>query len=133
MIKNEKDSNIKKSDMDFSKELNKGINFIGNLSNRKREKILELLKNVQKIQRTSLSKREKTADIKKLMWTNQTPLSKILIGAFIGTIAGVFIFGSGGIGIAGLGGAIGIWGGLAGTAGGIMISSLIQNFEKKPD
>lgn len=66
------------------------------------------------------------------MWTNQTPLSKILIGAFIGTIAGVFIFGSGGIGIAGLGGAVGIWGGLAGTVGGVLISSLIQNFEKKP-
>jgi len=42
------------------------------------------------------------------------------------------IFGSGGIGIAGLGGAVGIWGGLAGTVGGILISSLIQNFEKKP-
>jgi len=131
MIKREKESNIKKSDIDFTKELNMGTKFIANLSNRKREKILELLNSVQKIQKSSLSKTEKAAEIKKLMWINQTPLSKILIGAFIGTIAGVFIFGSGGIGIAGLGGAIGIWGGLAGTVGGVLISSLIQNFEKK--
>jgi len=129
MIKNEKDNN----DLDLSKGgLIKATKFITNLSNIKREKILELLKKVQNIQKSRLSKTEKASEIKKIMWTNQTPLSKILIGAFIGTIAGVFIFGSGGIGIAGLGGAVGIWGGLAGTVGGVLISSLIQNFEKKP-
>jgi len=127
MIKNEKDNN----DLDLSKGLIKATKFITNLSNIKREKILDLLKKVQNIQKSSLSKTEKASEIKKIMWTNQTPLSKILIGAFIGTIAGVFIFGSGGIGIAGLGGAVGIWGGLAGTVGGVLISSLIQNFEKK--
>ncbi len=63
------------------------------------------------------------------MWTVQSASSKLWIGGIIGTIVGFLIFGTGGIGIAGLGSAIGIWGFLAGTTGGVLISSLIQNFE----
>jgi hypothetical protein len=37
------------------------------------------------------------------------------------------------VGIAALGGGIGIWGFLAGTTGGVLISSLLQNFESSTD
>ena len=49
MIKNEKDNN----DLDLSKGLIKATKFITNLSNIKREKILDLLKKVQNIQKSS--------------------------------------------------------------------------------
>ena len=62
MIKNEKDNN----DLDLSKGgLIKATKFITNLSNIKREKILELLKKVQNIQKSRLSKTEKASEIKK--------------------------------------------------------------------
>jgi len=121
-----------KSESDFSKEKNKAILFITNLSQTKREKLLALLIKIQKIQKSKLNTSEKAIEIKKIMWTNQSPGSKLLIGGLIGTIGGIFIFGTGGLGIVGLGGAIGVWGGLAGTAGGVLVSSIIQNFEKQP-
>ncbi|WP_204347092.1 hypothetical protein [Psychroserpens algicola] len=118
------------TETEFSERIKKGIEYIAKLSEKQRERILELLKEVQKIQKSELSTTEKTSEIKNLMWTNQSVSSKLLIGGFLGTIAGLLIFGTGGIGIAGLGSAIGVWGFLAGTAGGVLISSLIQNFEK---
>jgi len=120
-----------KSESDFSKEINKAILFITKLSKTKREVLLELLKKIQIIQKSKLNSSEKATEIKKIMWINQSPVSKLIIGGLIGTIGGLFIFGTGGIGIAGLGGAIGVWGFLAGTAGGVVVSSIIQNFENK--
>ena len=39
------------------------------------------------------------------------------------------MFGTGGIGIAAFASSTGIWGFVVGTAGGVLISTLIQNFE----
>ncbi|RMA67702.1 hypothetical protein [Ulvibacter antarcticus] len=119
-----------KSDILEYEQINKGIIFLKKLSTKQRERLLGLLKKVQEIQTSELSKTEKTTEIKKVLWTDQSPRSKLFIGGFLGTIVGLMIFGTGGIGIAGLGGAIGVWGFLAGTTGGILISSIIQNFEK---
>jgi hypothetical protein len=127
--KKEKVNNKNKTQRDFSNEINKAIIFISNLSKNKRNLLIELLKEVQKIQNSTLSTSEKALEIKKIMWTNQSRGAKYIIGSLLGTIGGLFIFGTGGIGIVGLGGAIGGWGFLAGTAGGLFISSLIQNFE----
>lgn len=65
------------------------------------------------------------------MWSNQPTSSKLFIGAFLGAITGLFIFGTGGIGIAALGTGVGVWGWLATAAGGSAIASIIQNFENK--
>ena len=118
-----------KSKNDLSKEISKGSLFLKRLPKNQREIILNLLKEIHRVQKSKLSTGEKAAEIKKIMWTNQSPGSKLIIGGLIGSFAGLFVFGTGGIGIAGLGGAIGIWGGLAGTVGGVLVSSLIQNFE----
>ncbi len=116
---------------EISKILKKAIEFISNLSEKHKTKFLILLKKVEGIQKSNLSSKEKTNEIKRVLWIEQSPKSKLLIGAFLGTIAGFFVFGTGGIGIVGLGSGIGIWGFLAGTAGGVLISSIIQNFENK--
>lgn len=113
--------------------IEKALNFISKLSKSKKEKVHKLLLEVKNIQDSDLSNGEKTSKIKSLLWTNQNVKSKIIIGGLIGTLLGLAIFGTGGIGIAGLGGAIGVWGFLSGTMGGVLISSLIVNFEKKND
>lgn len=120
-----KDTKIEKSNID------KTLNFISKLSKDKKEKIYKLLLKVKEIQESDLSTNEKSSKIKSLLWTKQNVKNKILIGGFLGTLLGLAIFGTGGIGIAGLGGAIGVWGFLAGTMGGVLISSLIANFENK--
>ncbi|HPF96973.1 MAG TPA: hypothetical protein PLZ00_06095 [Mangrovimonas sp.] len=101
------------------------------INNSQKSKLLGVLKEVQKIQNSDLKKSDKVTKIKYELWTKHNAKTKLLIGGFLGTIFGFTIFGTGGIGIAALGGATGIWGFLAGTAGGVLISSLIQNFEKK--
>ena len=88
-----------------------------------------MLIKVRDIQNSELSNIEKTNRIKLQLWTNQSIKNKIIIGGLIGTLFGFVIFGTSGIGIAGLGSAIGVWGFLAGTMGGALISSLIANFE----
>ena len=119
-----------KSESEVLSKVNKGINYISKLSEKQQKRILNLLKEVQKIQKSELTTSEKTAEIKQLLWTDQSMGSKLFIGGFLGTIAGLVIFGTGGIGIVGLGGAIGVWGFLAGTTGGVLITSIIQNFKK---
>lgn len=116
---------------EFDNKLKKGIDYISNLSEERRERILKLLNDVQKVHKSELNSLGKRTEIKRIMWSDQSARSKLFIGGFLGSIVGLFIFGTGGIGIAGLGGAIGIWGFLAGTTGGLLVSSLIQNFEKK--
>ena len=122
---------MNKSKSEVLGKVNKGISYISKLSEKQQKKILDLLKGVQKIQKSELTTSEKTAKIKQLLWTDQSMVSKLFIGGFLGTIAGLVIFGTGGIGIAGLGGAVGVWGFLAGTTGGVLITSIIQNFNKK--
>jgi len=125
------DSDSKPNDSELNERIKKGIDFISKLSRKQRERILSLLIKVQEIQNSNLNSSEKTSEIKRILWTNQSSLSKLFIGGLLGTIGGLMVFGTGGIGIAGLGGAVGIWGFLTGTAGGVLISSLIQNFEKR--
>lgn len=96
-----------------------------------KNKLVDLLREVQKIQNSNLDRNEKISKIKNELWTKHSPKTKLLIGGFLGTIFGFAVFGTGGIGIAALGSATGIWGFLAGTTGGVLVSSLIQNFEKK--
>jgi hypothetical protein len=116
---------------DVSEKLKKAIDFISKLSEDQKQKIIKLLKEVQGIQKSELTIKEKSNEIKRVLWTEQSSKSKLLIGAFLGTIMGFALFGTGGIGIVALGGGLGIWGFFAGTAGGVLISSLIQNFENK--
>ncbi len=111
--------------------LEKGIKYFSKLSSSKKEKLITLLKEVQSIQASDLKTKEKVLEIKKIMWSKQSPSSKLFIGAFLGAITGLFVFGTGGIGIAALGTGVGIWGWLATAAGGAFVSSLIQNYEKK--
>jgi hypothetical protein len=117
----------------MSEKVKKAINYIVNLSKNQRDLILELLKEVQKIQKSDLSSAEKTTKIKTIMWASQSARSKLFIGGFLGSVVGLIIFGTGGVGIAGLGSAIGVWGFLAGTAGGVFVSSLIQNFKNNKE
>lgn len=117
-------------DNEITVQVQKGIDFLLKLSKKQRDKFLALLKEVESIQKSNLTTEEKAKEIKKVLWSKRSVKGKLLIGAFLGTITGLVIFGTGGIGIAGLGGAIGVWGWLAGAAGGVLVSSLIQNFEK---
>lgn len=121
------------SDNEITVQVQKGIDFLLKLSKKQRDKFLALLKEVESIQKSNLATEEKAKEIKKVLWSKRSVKGKLLIGAFLGTITGLVIFGTGGIGIAGLGGAIGVWGWLAGAAGGVLVSSLIQNFEKDKD
>ncbi|TDU40348.1 hypothetical protein BXY82_2395 [Gelidibacter sediminis] len=120
-------------DNEITVQVQKGIDFLLKLSKKQRDKFLALLKEVESIQKSNLTTEEKAKEIKKVLWSKRSVKGKLLIGAFLGTITGLVIFGTGGIGIAGLGGAIGVWGWLAGAAGGVLVSSLIQNFEKNKD
>lgn len=120
-------------DNEITVQVQKGIDFLLKLSKKQRDKFLALLKEVESIQKSNLATEEKAKEIKKVLWSKRSVKGKLLIGAFLGTITGLVIFGTGGIGIAGLGGAIGVWGWLAGAAGGVLVSSLIQNFEKNKD
>ncbi len=115
------------------REMNANVttNQLKNLDPQKQQKFIELLKQVQRIQQSMLSNSEKASKIKEILWTNQSTSGKLWIGAILGSLTGLAIFGTGGIGIAGLGGAVGIWGFLTGTAGGILVSSVIQNYEKR--
>lgn len=120
-------------DNEITVQVQKGIDFLLKLSKKQRDKFLALLKEVESIQKSNLATEEKAKEIKKVLWSKRSVKGKLLIRAFLGTITGLVIFGTGGIGIAGLGGAIGVWGWLAGAAGGVLVSSLIQNFEKDKD
>ncbi len=113
----------------FIDNIKKGIKYFSKLSKKQQDKIKTLLKKVDEVQKSNKSFGEKTSEIKKIMWTKQSVKSKLFIGGFLGTIFGFWVFGTGGIGIAGLGSAFGVWGFLAGTAGGVLVTSLLQNFE----
>jgi hypothetical protein len=119
-----------KSKTSISDLLKKAIELIMKMSKQKRQYLLQIFKKVEQVQKSNSDFEEKTLKIKTILWTEQPLNAKLFIGAFLGTIAGLVIFGTGGIGIAALGGAIGFWGFLAGTAGGTFIASLIHNFEK---
>lgn len=112
-------------------EFEKGLRYIEKLSSSKKEKLMAILKKVKDVQSSNLTTKEKTKEIKRIMWSDQSTNNKLFIGAFLGAITGLFVFGTGGIGIAALGTGVGIWGWLATAAGGAFISSLIQNYEKK--
>tara|TARA_R110000868_G_C10789163_1_gene756137 strand:- start:99 stop:1109 length:1011 start_codon:yes stop_codon:yes gene_type:complete len=124
-------SNSEPNESELNQRIKKGIDFISKLSEKQRKRILNLLEKVQDVQKSNMESSQKTAEIKRILWTDQSSLSKLFIGGLLGTVCGLMIFGTGGIGIAGLGGAVGIWGFLTGTAGGVLVSSLIQNFEKR--
>jgi len=111
--------------------LSRGVEYISKLSSSKKEKLLNLLKKVQDIQASDLTTKEKAKEIKRIMWNEQSASSKLFIGAFLGAVTGLFIFGTGGIGIAALGTGVGVWGWLATAAGGAFVSSLILNYENK--
>lgn len=111
--------------------LSKGVEYISKLSISKKEKLMAILKKVKDVQSSNLTTKEKAKEIKRIMWSDQSTNNKLFIGAFLGAIAGLFIFGSGGIGIAALGTGVGVWGWLATAAGGAFVSSLIQNYENK--
>lgn len=112
-------------------KLEKGLSYISKLSSSKREKLMAILQKVKDIQSSNLTTKEKAKEIKRIMWSDQSTSNKLFIGAFLGAITGLFVFGTGGIGIAALGTGVGVWGWLATAAGGAFISSLIQNYEKK--
>tara|TARA_R110000782_G_scaffold159448_4_gene251611 strand:- start:1963 stop:2340 length:378 start_codon:yes stop_codon:yes gene_type:complete len=111
--------------------LSRGVEYISKLSSSKKEKLLNLLKKVQDIQASDLTTKQKAKEIKRIMWNEQSASSKLFIGAFLGAVTGLFIFGTGGIGIAALGTGVGVWGWLATAAGGAFVSSLILNYENK--
>lgn len=112
-------------------KINNAMDYLSKLGKKKAKKLIELLKQVEKVQKSDISLSDKSNEIKKILWTRQSAISKLWIGGFIGTLVGFMIFGTGGLGLAGLGSAVGVWGFLAGTTGGVLISSLIQNFENK--
>ncbi|MEH1009199.1 hypothetical protein VDP25_15780 [Winogradskyella sp. ECml5-4] len=122
---------MEESDIDVEAKLAKGLKYISKLSKSKKENLISILKDVQNVQASELTIKQKAIEIKRIMWNDQSASSKLFIGAFIGAVTGLFIFGSGGIGIVALGGGIGIWGWLATAAGGAFISSIIQNYEDK--
>jgi len=103
------------------------------LDSKKKQKFFVLLQKVKEIQNSSKDFNTKTREIKRVLWTEQTASGKLWIGAILGSLTGFAVFGTGGIGIAALGGGIGIWGFLAGTTGGVLISSILQNFESSTD
>lgn len=120
------------TDDNFNGEnINKAKNYLERISSEKLRNILELLKVVEEIQKSNISESEKRRKIKEVLWTQHSASNKLWIGGVLGTLFGLLIFGTGGIGIAGLGSAFGMYGFLAGTTGGVLISSLIQNFENK--
>lgn len=114
-----------------NENLEKVLKYVSKFSEEQKERLLKLLIQVRDIQNSNLSFAEKKAEIKRILWDEQSTRSKLFIGATLGSLVGLFIFGTGGIGIVALGGGIGISGILAGTAGGVLVASLIQNFEKK--
>lgn len=111
--------------------IEKSINYIKNLSSEKQAEIISLLKQIQTIQNSDLSNKEKKKELKIILWENQTTSKKLLIGAFFGSLIGLFVFGTSGIGIAAFGSASSIYGFLTGTLGGTFISSILQNYENK--
>lgn len=110
--------------------LSKAIKYLANLNYEKRSKIFHFLKEVQAVQESNSNLNEKRRKIKKIFWSDRSRDSKLLLGGLLGAAFGLTVLGTGGIGIATMGGAIGIWGWLATGAGGVFVSSLIQNFEK---
>ena len=60
--------------------LAKGLKFILNLSNSKKEKLISILKDVQSVQASELTVKQKAIEIKKIMWSGQSASSKLLIG-----------------------------------------------------
>lgn len=111
--------------------IGKSINYIKKLSSDKQAEIISLLRQIQTIQNSDLTIKEKKKELKVILWENQTTSKKLLIGAFFGSLIGLSIFGTSGIGIAAFGSASGIYGFLTGTLGGTFISSIIQNYENK--
>tara|TARA_R110002167_G_scaffold134709_2_gene320797 strand:- start:4728 stop:5105 length:378 start_codon:yes stop_codon:yes gene_type:complete len=109
--------------------LEKGLSYISKLSSSKKEKLMVILKKVKSVQSSDFTTKQKAKEIKRIMWSDQSTNSKLFIGAFLGAITGLFIFGTGGIGISALGTGVGIWGWLATAAGGSFIASLMQNYE----
>lgn len=115
----------------YNENLEKVLKSVSKFSEEKKEKLLRLLIQVRDIQNSNLSFSDKKTEIKRILWDEQSTKSKLFIGATLGSLIGLFIFGTGGIGIVALGGGIGISGILAGTAGGVLVASLIQNFESQ--
>lgn len=116
---------------EYKERLKKAEEYLKKLSGKQREKFLNLLKEIQTIQKSEISQKEKTAQLKLLLWTNQNIKNRLMIGGLLGMLCGAFIFGSGGVGIAALGGATGVSGLLLSAVGGTMVASLISNFESK--
>lgn len=114
----------------YNEKLKKIIQYVSKFSDQQKERLLILLLKVQEIQKSDLSTAEKATEIKRILWKEQSTKSKLYIGGFLGTLAGLFIFGTGGNRIAVLVGALGVLSFLDGIARSILVSALIQNFEK---
>ncbi len=120
-----------KNEINFAERKNIVLEYILKQSSEKQKIIYDLFKEIQKVQNSNLLLDEKRSEIKKIIWSNQSAKNKLIIGGLLGTMIGLMVFGTGGIGIVGLGTGIGLSGFLTGTIGGVLVSSIIQNFENK--
>lgn len=118
-----------KFDKDLPKMINGGTVFLLRLSMKQRENLLNALRQIRDIHKSDLSKGEKVKEIKKCLWIQRSVKYKLVVGAFIGAVTGLAIFGTGGIGVVALGGGVGVAGWLASAAGGVVVASIIKNFE----
>lgn len=109
----------------------KANKYFSGLNYKNKSRILDALREVHRIQNSALSDSEKIKNIKYVLWTKQSITSRLAIGGFLGAVLGLTIFGTGGVGIAALGGAVGIWGWFLTSVGGAAVASIISNFEKK--
>ncbi len=101
--------------------------FLSGLSQKQKEKLIELLNQVRKVQQNNINTFQKSRLIKNILWTEQSVQTKLITGKFSAVIAGSFTFGTGRIEDIGLGGAYDVWGLLASEKGEKIIASLISS------
>lgn len=74
--------------IDYTEKLKKVIQYISKLSGQQKERLLALLLKVQEIQKSDLTTSQKSTEIKRVLWKEQSTKSKLFIGGFLGTLAG---------------------------------------------
>jgi hypothetical protein len=120
----------KREHIDISDTTRRLFIFLSGLPQKQKEKFIDLLKQVQKIQLKSSNTFQKSRLIKNILWTEQSVVTKLITGKFLAVIAGNFTFGTGRIEEIGLGSAYDVWGFLADKSGKRLLDNTIRLIEK---
>lgn len=117
----------KREKIDLSDTSKRLSTFLLCLPQKQSKKLIDLLLQVQQIQKKNINTYLKSEKIKDILWNKQSLQTRLLTGKISAIIVANFTFGTGRIEDIGLAGAYDVWGFLANKFGKELITNTLQN------